>query len=221
MEYVLYPEDEDYNEIPASSDKEEFPYILVHLLTDSAVMLEQKSSGAAGFDLAADKTTVIEPRGRALISTGLSLEISRGIYGRITTRSSAAWNLGLNVGAGVIDSDYRGEIKIMIFNHSDLQVIITQGMAVAQIIFERIIHPDVYQVPRLSTTARGEDGFGSTDASTRDTSPGITILQSIDFTLENPIEEDSDLSYIQYLATLNTPKATIWDEYEDENLSED
>ncbi|KAG6529731.1 hypothetical protein ZIOFF_011945 [Zingiber officinale] len=82
--------EDDYNQIQASSDKEEYLYILVHCLTNSAVMLEQKSSRAAGFDLAVDKTTIIEPRGRALISTGLSLEIPWGTYGRIATRSNAA-----------------------------------------------------------------------------------------------------------------------------------
>ncbi|KAG6483211.1 hypothetical protein ZIOFF_059853 [Zingiber officinale] len=64
--------------------------ILVHKLTKTAVMLKNKTTGAAGFDLAADQSTVIEPRGRALIPTGLSLEIPWGAYERITARSSIA-----------------------------------------------------------------------------------------------------------------------------------
>ncbi|KAG6510692.1 hypothetical protein ZIOFF_028723 [Zingiber officinale] len=80
--------EEDPNQIIASL--EEYPYILVHRLSSSSKMLEHKSLGATGFDLVANKTVIIEPRGRALVSTGLSLEIPWGTYGRITTRSSAA-----------------------------------------------------------------------------------------------------------------------------------
>ncbi|KAG6535783.1 hypothetical protein ZIOFF_000812 [Zingiber officinale] len=93
----------------------------------------------------------------------ISLEIPYGSYGRIATRSSAAWNLGLDVGAGVIDNDYRGEIIILAFNHSNEPVQIQPGNCIAQIIFEKILTPDIYEVPKsLSTTVRGDGGFGST-----------------------------------------------------------
>ncbi|KAG6479275.1 hypothetical protein ZIOFF_062738 [Zingiber officinale] len=118
-----------------------------------------------GFDLAADQSIIIEPRVRALIPTGLSLEIPWGTYGRIAARSSIALKLGIDIGAGVIDSDYRGEIFVLLFNHSDERVFIPQGLAIAQIIFEQqIIHPNIYEVTQLSTTNRGTGGFGSTDA---------------------------------------------------------
>ncbi|KAG6487408.1 hypothetical protein ZIOFF_055994 [Zingiber officinale] len=99
--YVYQDYEEDLNEIQVPTEIEEFPHVLIHLLTNAAVMLERKSSGAAGFDLAVDADCIIEPKG-------------------------AAWKLGLNVRAGVIDSDYWGEIKIMVFNHSDQLVNIKQ-----------------------------------------------------------------------------------------------
>ncbi|KAG6472915.1 hypothetical protein ZIOFF_070393 [Zingiber officinale] len=156
--------EDDPTQYPKASNQESFPYILVHKLTSTAVMMKNKTSGAAGFDLVADQSIIIEPRGRALIPTGLSLEIPWGTYGRIVARSSIAWKLGIDIGAGVIDSDYRGEIFVLLFNHSDERVFIPQGMAIAQIIFEQIIHPNIYEVTQLSTTNRGTGGFGSTDA---------------------------------------------------------
>ncbi|KAG6477314.1 hypothetical protein ZIOFF_066567 [Zingiber officinale] len=160
---INVPLDYEYNAYEISACQEEFPFILVHLLSNTATKPETKSSGAAGFDLSADADCVIEPRGRALISTGLNLEIPWGTYGRIATRSSAAWKLGLDVGAGVINSDYRGEIKILVFNHSSKQVVVFQEMFIAQIIFEKIIYPDIYIAPSLFDTTRGNQGFGSTD----------------------------------------------------------
>ncbi|KAG6495812.1 hypothetical protein ZIOFF_043640 [Zingiber officinale] len=88
---------------------------------------------------------------------------SLGTYGRIATRSSATYKLGLDVRARVIASDYRGEIKILLFNHSDWTVYIQQGDCVAQIIFENIILPDILPAPKLSNTQRGADGFGLTN----------------------------------------------------------
>ncbi|KAG6474019.1 hypothetical protein ZIOFF_067942 [Zingiber officinale] len=161
--------EEDPNQIIASS--KEFPFILVHRLLSTSTMLQLKSLGAVGLDLAVDKTVIIEPRGRALVSTGLSLEIPWGTYGRITTHSSAAWNLGLDICVGVIDSDYIGEIIIMVFNHSDVRVIIAEGTAIAHIIFEKIIHPNVYEVPQLSATVRGSGGFGSTNNKASSSNP--------------------------------------------------
>ncbi|KAG6472974.1 hypothetical protein ZIOFF_070454 [Zingiber officinale] len=129
--------EDDPTQYPEASNQESFPYILVHKLTSIAVMMKNKTSGAAGFDLVADQSIIIEPRGRALVPTGLSLKIPWGTYGRIAARSSIAWKLGLNIGAG--------------------------GMSIAQIIFEQIIHPNIYEVTQLSTTNREIGGFGSTD----------------------------------------------------------
>ncbi|KAG6510377.1 hypothetical protein ZIOFF_028387 [Zingiber officinale] len=230
--------EDDYNLITATADKEEFPFILVHKLTNHAVMLQQKSSGAAGFDLAADRPTAIELRGRALISTRLSLKIPWGTYGRIATRSSVAWNLGLDVGAGGIDSDYRVPQLAVTARSSDDFGSTDDGTSSSNpephstrykpnwdvlLSKEKQIISTFAEEETLIWHLQEDLGINYVGA----TSPGVTVLQPIDFTLEtlieedeNPTEEDDEFSYIQYLAALNTPKETIWDEYEDnENLA--
>ncbi|KAG6501820.1 hypothetical protein ZIOFF_041704 [Zingiber officinale] len=81
------------------------------------------------------------------IHTGISMEIPWGCYGRIATRSSVAWNLGLDIGAGVIDSDYQSEIIILAFNHSYVPVRISPGQCVAQLSIEHISLSEVYEAP--------------------------------------------------------------------------
>ncbi|KAG6485641.1 hypothetical protein ZIOFF_054204 [Zingiber officinale] len=144
----------------------EYPFILVHKLSPNAILPQRKTSGAAGIDLAANQLCVIPTRGRGKIHTSISMEIPWGCYERIATRSSATWNLGLDIGAGVIDSDYRGEIIILAFNHSDVPVRISPRQCVAQLIIENISLPEVYEAPQLSTTVRGQGGFGSTSNQT-------------------------------------------------------
>ncbi|XP_042410031.1 deoxyuridine 5'-triphosphate nucleotidohydrolase-like [Zingiber officinale] len=75
-----------------------------------------QTEGSAGLDIAASHAAVIEPYGQNLINTGLRIEIPYGYYGRLTSRSRQAWKYGVEVGAGVIDSDYRGEVQVLLFN---------------------------------------------------------------------------------------------------------
>ncbi|KAG6518474.1 hypothetical protein ZIOFF_021949 [Zingiber officinale] len=90
------------------------------------------------------------------------MKIPWGTYSGIATRSSAAFKLGLDIGASVIDCDYRGEIKILAFNHSDQFIHIYRGDCVAQLILEYIAIPEVYEVKNLTPTKHGTEGFGST-----------------------------------------------------------
>jgi dUTP pyrophosphatase len=83
-------------------------------------------------------------------------------YGRIAPRSSLAWKNHIDVGAGVIDEDYRGPIGVVLFNHSSEEFKITQGDRIAQLIITKIITPDVIVVEDLDDTVRGIGGFGST-----------------------------------------------------------
>lgn len=122
--------------------------------------------GSAGYDLSACSSINIPPRGRALVPTGLILQIPAGHVGRILPRSSLALKNGIDVGAGVIDCDYRGEVGIVLFNHSDADVLIMQGQRCAQLVLERISVPDAIEVKELSNTQRGTGGFGSTNATT-------------------------------------------------------
>ncbi|XP_074573697.1 uncharacterized protein LOC141830108 [Curcuma longa] len=134
-------------------------------LSSTAIIPQRKTSGAAGYDLAADENGVIPSGGRLLIRTGICMEIPPKTYARIAPRSGMALRYGVNIGAGVIDSDYRGEIKVLVFNHSDREVEIRRGMCIAQIILEKILVPEVEEVAELTPT-RNTGGFGSTEAVT-------------------------------------------------------
>ena len=116
---------------------------------------------AAGLDIRSAEETQIEPGERKLISTQLQIMIPPGHYGRIAPRSGIALHQQIDVCAGVIDSDYRGEIKILLHNHGTNIFYIRQGDRVAQLICERISFPILAEVPVLPNTTRGEKGFGS------------------------------------------------------------
>ena len=131
---------------------------------DPAAKLPLRASdGAAGYDLHAAVAATVRPGARSTITTGLSIEIPRGHYGRIAPRSGLAVANGIDVLAGVIDSDYRGTVKILLINHSDTAFEVSKGDRIAQLILERISTPPVEEVKGdLSQTTRGEGGFGST-----------------------------------------------------------
>ncbi|KAG6536170.1 hypothetical protein ZIOFF_001219 [Zingiber officinale] len=152
------------------------PCVLVHKIPSLAKIPKQKSNGAAGFDPAASEPCVIAARGKGKIPTGLQIEIPLGSYGRIAARSSIAWNLGIDIGVGVIDSDYRGELIIMTFNHSDVPVRMQPRDCIAQIIFEKILILNIYEAPSLTQTSRGDGGFGSTSKALQQPPPIISKL---------------------------------------------
>jgi len=118
--------------------------------------------GDAGADLKAAKNQVIAPRGRELVATGVSLELPEGYVGLIWPRSGPAVKLGLDCGAGVIDSHYRGEIKVLLFNHSDDEIHIQSGDRIAQLIIQKVETVEFIQTDQLSETVRNTAGFGST-----------------------------------------------------------
>jgi len=88
--------------------------------------------------------------------------VPEGTYGRVAPRSGLAWKHHIDVGAGVIDADYRGNVGVVLFNHSEKDFPVQVGDRVAQLILERIIVPDVVEVQELPDTIRGAGGFGST-----------------------------------------------------------
>ena len=130
-------------------------------LTQTCIAPKRQSEGSAGYDLYSDGRYVIAPESSFLIDTGISLELPQGTYGRIAPRSSLASEF-TSIGAGVIDTDYRGQVKVLFFNHSKGHVVIAHGNRIAQLILEKIITPEVEVVEDLSETTRGELGFGST-----------------------------------------------------------
>jgi len=132
-------------------------------LHPAAKLPTRGSRDAAGLDLYAIEALTLEAAGgRAAVRTGLAVAIPRGFYGRVAPRSGLAVNYGLDVLAGVIDSDYRGEIVCAIVNHGRESFTLDAGQRVAQLIIEAIITPDPAWADALDETARGAGGFGST-----------------------------------------------------------
>ena len=134
----------------------------VKKLTPDAQLPTRGSAGAAGYDLQSTESCVVMPGKRTVVSTGLSFEFPGGVYGRIAPRSGLAVKHGIQVGAGVVDSDYRGEVKVVLFNHDVNPYIIKPGYRIAQLILERCENPEVEEIVDTAMTQRGEGGFGST-----------------------------------------------------------
>lgn len=106
--------------------------------------------------------TVVPARGKALVKTDIQIEVPFGTYGRVAPRSGLAWKNFIDVGAGVIDQDYRGNVGVILFNHSDVDFDVKKGDRIAQLICESIVYPNVVEAESLTETVRGEGGFGST-----------------------------------------------------------
>lgn len=134
----------------------------VKKLSEKAVLPTRASVLSAGYDLSSAIETKIPARGRVLVPTDLSIAIPEGTYARIAPRSGLALKHAIDVGAGVIDADYRGPVGVILFNHSDVDFEVKAGDRIAQMILEKIITPEVMEVEDLDSTLRGEAGFGST-----------------------------------------------------------
>jgi len=124
------------------------------------------SKGAAGYDLYAVKSATVPARGRTLVGTGISIGFIFGMYGRLASRSGLALKHGIEVGAGVIDEDYTGEIKVLLHNHSDTPFEVKVGDRIAQILVCRSYGMgEVKMVTdelKSEPGGRGDKGFGST-----------------------------------------------------------
>ncbi|RDW70825.1 uncharacterized protein DSM5745_08336 [Aspergillus mulundensis] len=138
------------------------PALQVKKLTPAARAPTRGSAFAAGYDLYAAKEIVIPAKGKGLVDTGLAVAVPEGTYGRVAPRSGLASKHFIDVGAGVIDADYRGEVKVLLFNFSDVDFTIKEGDRVAQLVLERIFTPEVAVVEELAESVRGAGGFGST-----------------------------------------------------------
>lgn len=135
------------------------------VLDPEALLPVRQTSGSVGYDLHSTENNMIEPFSRKLISTGLRVNIPRGMYGRIAPRSSLAWKHSVDVGAGVIDNDYRGEVKVLLINTGKNPYEVKKGDRIAQLIFENCSTPklEVVSEEELDITDRGTGGFGSTN----------------------------------------------------------
>lgn len=135
--------------------------IQVKVLNQDGKMPSRAHTDDAGWDLYTTIDAVLEVGERKLLPTGISMAIPKGYYGRIADRSGNSFNLGLHVLAGVIDSTYRAEIKVLLINLSNKSVEIKIGHRIAQIIITSISNMQLTQVDELDSTDRGVLGFGS------------------------------------------------------------
>lgn len=136
----------------------------VQKLSDNAQLPTRGSTKAAGYDLYSTEGLVILPGRRAVVPTGISICLPDGCYGRIAPRSGLAVKHGIQVGAGVVDADYTGELKVVLFNHDTQPYVIKSGYRIAQLVLEQIVTPEVEEVFSVEETDRGDGGFGSTGA---------------------------------------------------------
>jgi dUTP pyrophosphatase len=131
-------------------------------LDSRAILPKRGSALAAGLDVCSIEDLSIGPKQRVMARTGLAVAIPPGFYGRIAPRSGLAAKNGLDVLAGVIDSDYRGELCCLLYNTSDEPINLPAGSKICQLIIEQIITPEAAWASDLDETARGPGGFGST-----------------------------------------------------------
>ncbi|XP_034668612.1 deoxyuridine 5'-triphosphate nucleotidohydrolase, mitochondrial [Drosophila subobscura] len=151
------------NDIPAAKKmKIEKCVLRFAKLTEHALEPVRGSSKAAGVDLRSAYDVVVPARGKAIVKTDLQVQVPEGSYGRVAPRSGLAVKNFIDVGAGVVDEDYRGNLGVVLFNHSETDFEVKHGDRIAQFICERIFYPELELVDKLDDTERGEAGFGST-----------------------------------------------------------
>jgi dUTP pyrophosphatase len=140
--------------------------VKIQLLKKNVLLPTKQSAGAAGFDICAciDGPLTIPPLERIAVPTGFALEIPSGYEGQVRPRSGLAKNAGLTVlnAPGTIDSDYRGEVIVLLINLGKEKVTINDGDRIAQIVFSPVLHVVINAADTLSVTKRGGKGFGST-----------------------------------------------------------
>lgn len=135
----------------------------VKLLHENAKVPERARPGDAGLDLYSIEPVYLKPGQRLLVSTGVALEIPDGHVGLVHPRSGLAYKDGVTVlnTPGTIDSGYRGEVRVMLYNTSMKGVRLDAGYRIAQLVIQEYVAPQIFVVEELSETVRGDGGFGS------------------------------------------------------------
>lgn len=135
-------------------------------LNNSAILPKFQTSGSAGADLSAclSEKITLKPMERKIIPLGFSMEIPEGFEAQIRARSGLAIKHGISIinGIGTIDSDYRGEVGVLLVNFGQEEFEITHGMRIAQMVFTKFETPDFEITEDLSETNRNQGGYGST-----------------------------------------------------------
>lgn len=131
-------------------------------LTKDAIIPRREHSNDAGLDLFCNEPIVIPPKERILVSTGIACSFPGGYVLKVENKSGRSLTYGLLVGGGIIDSGYRGEIKVILFNLSGHKIAIGKGEKIAQLILYPVCLDEPVEVEDLDETERGTGGFGST-----------------------------------------------------------
>lgn len=134
----------------------------VQLVSPDALPPVRGSAGAAWYDIYSPVEATVPARGHVRIQTGLIVVCPPDHYVHVAPRSSLALKRSLDVGAGIVDYDSRGQFSVLLFNHSDQEYKIQKHERIAQIILEKISTPDMVMVQWFEPTERGTGGFGST-----------------------------------------------------------
>jgi dUTP pyrophosphatase len=144
------------------SENDDAPLPLPALVGEGGSLPEYSSTGAAGADLRASEAVTIAPGARAAVPTAVRLQIPHGHVGLVWPRSGLAVRHGIDTLAGVIDSDYRGEVRVVLVNHGDEPFRVERGDRIAQLLVQRVERAAFTAVPSIDDTDRGGGGFGST-----------------------------------------------------------
>ncbi|KAM9409051.1 deoxyuridine 5'-triphosphate nucleotidohydrolase, mitochondrial [Pholidichthys leucotaenia] len=131
-------------------------------LSENATAPSRGSAKAAGYDLYSAYDYSIGPMDKAVVKTDIQIAVPHGCYGRVAPRSGLAAKHFIDVGAGVVDEDYRGNVGVVLFNFGKETFEVKKGDRVAQLVCEKICYPDLVEQDTLDETERGADGFGST-----------------------------------------------------------
>ncbi|XP_078055974.1 deoxyuridine 5'-triphosphate nucleotidohydrolase, mitochondrial isoform X1 [Mustelus asterias] len=147
---------------PAKRPREEKPRLRFARLTENARSPSRGSKLAAGFDLYSAYDYVVHAQDKVIVKTDIQIAVPSGFYGRVAPRSGLAAKHFIDVGAGVIDEDYRGNVGVILFNFGKEPFEVKKGDRIAQLICERICYPELEELKTLDETERGAGGFGST-----------------------------------------------------------
>ena len=138
--------------------------IKIKTLVRDITLPEYKTEQSSGMDICAAEDTVVKKGGYTAVSTGIAVEIPPGYELQVRPRSGLALNHGIGLlnSPGTIDADYRGEIKVLLFNHSSEDYRIKKGERIAQLILSAVYKAEIVKVKKLGNTKRGKGGFGHT-----------------------------------------------------------
>lgn len=138
--------------------------ILIKRLNSKAVLPKYETEGAAGMDLVSTKLVLVDHNEIAIVPTGIAISLPKGYEAQVRPRSGLAAKHGITVvnSPGTIDSDYRGEIKVILTKLTPDHYTINEGERIAQLVITKVEQPILEEVEDLDSTDRGEKGFGST-----------------------------------------------------------